>query len=93
MEHKANIGTENYHQSQILGEDQTVITDRHITGETDELDPAFYQQSPPRDPEDEDDEQDEDDDDFPAGEDIEEDDFDLNEEDDLDLDEDDEEFK
>jgi hypothetical protein len=91
MKSKANIGTENYHQSQVLGEDQTVLTDQHITGETDEMDPAFYQQSPPRDPEDEDDE--DDDDDFPAREDIEEDDFDLDQDDDVDLDEDDQEFK
>lgn len=91
MESKSNIGTENYHQSQVLGEDQTVITDRHITGETDELDLTFYQQSPPRDPEDEDDEQNDDDDDFPAREDIEDDDFDQDQDDDIDLDDD--EFK
>lgn len=92
MESKANIGTENYHQSQVLGEDQTVITDQQVTAETDELDPDFYQQDSPRDPEDEDDEQD-DDDDFPVREDLEEDDFDLDQDDDLDLDEDDEEFR
>jgi hypothetical protein len=77
--------TRNYHQPQVDGEDQ------NITAETDELDPAFNQLGPPIDPEDE---EEEDEDGFPAEEDVEEEDFNLNhdEEDDRSLNIDDEEL-
>ncbi|SMD10075.1 hypothetical protein [Pedobacter nyackensis] len=78
--------TGNYHQQQVDGEDQTVLVDPAITSETDELDPAFTDQVPPRDPEDDDDDQDdEDDEEFPVEEDLEGDDFDLNHDADDDL--------
>lgn len=81
-----NKGHINYHQPQVDGEDQIVLIDQTITGETDELDPAFSDQVPPIDPEDdEDDEDDLDDDIFPAEEDLEGDDFDLNKDADDDL--------
>lgn len=65
--------TGNYHQPQIGGKDQTVLTDPAITAETDEAVPAYNQQVTPADPEE--DEQ-EDEDDFPVEEDL-EDDYDL----------------
>jgi hypothetical protein len=85
-----NSITGNYHQSQVDGEDQTVLIDQAITAETDELDPAFNQQVPPIDPEDDDDDQDDEDDDqdddeFPLEEDLEGDDYDLNHDADDDL--------
>lgn len=86
---KSNYVAGNYHQPQADGADQTVLVDPAIT---DELDPSFQQQSPPVDPEEDEDEkdqdqQDQDEDDFPAREDLEDDDLDLNrdEEDDLSL--------
>ncbi|EDM34953.1 hypothetical protein PBAL39_00435 [Pedobacter sp. BAL39] len=73
----------NDHDSYSSAEDQqTVIVDPAITGETDELDPAFHQ-DPDIDPED-----DEDDDDFPTGDDIEEDDYEPEVDDDLNFDDD-----
>ena len=83
--------TRNYHQPQADGEDQLVLIDQSVTAETDELDPAFNPQGPPVDPEDE---KEEDEDDFPAREDLEEEDFDLNHDldDDLSLNIDDEEL-
>lgn len=85
MEIKENNtdATSNYHQLQVDGEAQTVLVDQKITAETDELDPAFQQQAPPRDPEDEDEE--ENDDEFPAEDDLEDDDYDLNHDQDDDL--------
>ena len=71
----------NYHQPQAVGTDQTVLIDPAVTAETDELDPSF-QQGPPVDPEDD---QDEDEDDFPAREDLEDEDFELNHDQDDDL--------
>jgi len=77
METKENI-TGNYHQLQVSGNEQTILIDHRITGETDELDFTFNRQSTPIDPEDEQDDEEDDDDDFPAKEDLEEEDFDLN---------------
>lgn len=81
--------TQNYQQPQVDGAAQTVLTDQAITAETDERDPAFNSPDPPIDPEDE-----EEDDDFPAKEDLEEEDFDLNhnQDDDLSLNMDDDEL-
>ncbi|WP_157262993.1 hypothetical protein [Pedobacter steynii] len=79
----------NYQQPQTEGHDeQTVLIDPAITGETDEMDPTFYQDGPPVDPEEE---EEEDDDDFPSREDLEDDEYDLNHdtEDDLSLNTDD----
>lgn len=91
MKNLAAERTENYQQAQIDGEEQTVIIDPAITGETDELDPKFNQQAPPVDPEDEQfDDDEEDDEDFPAKEDLEDDDFDLDPDADDDFDEADE---
>lgn len=91
-EDKSSNPAGNYHQRQTDGAEQTILTDPAITAETDELDPSFYEQDPPIDPEQDDDEQD-DEDDFPAREDLEDDDFDLNRDEDdelsLNIDEDD----
>ena len=84
MKNTAAERTENYQQKQIDGEDQTVLIDQAITGETDELDSKFNQQGPPLDPEDEKFQDEDDDEEFPAKEDLDDDDFDL----DPDLDED-----